>query len=539
MDVSRKYNFFLAILLICCGTAVWAYTPPFYSKCKFSNYCWPIYWSINSGDKTAINPSFMVDHNGDLFYVGPDPGSGFGSVFFLVKVTKEGTYNHKAVFPYQCAGYAVSLDTTKLSSSDKQRLWVNFTPSVAYESVETDYVYVVFYVLPNRFSASGTTNEGFVFMKFRKSDLDLAGDHSMSSVASKFVNFSDSSLLKFSSSTCGYVTEFCYSGLPPFNNCTINQCCFLACVNNDAVSVYYTNDYNSSSANTNSFGLREVACSTDLSAVKSMRSDTGGWETSTPRALKRILTYEGSTYLLIVNAGWFLRFFKIVPSVSMSFCRSCYYYGAYMHTISWTTSDCSYDGDMGIVKANDGTIIDLGLQLSCSYHIKNSTWSTDKISSDTMNNKIVLFLQSGSSSVPDWSGYWYGGPENIIYVSGVNKYGGSINSSTCSEATLYRNTYKFVAYNNYIIYAYCYPGRTKQLILGAARYYIDSQYQVHLLTKTEFRDKDNNSFGTLTNCDHLMFMDVRNGHLWLAWMDTNNYIRHMYVKAQDIIDACY
>ena len=146
-------------------------------------------------------------------------------------------------------------------------------------------------------------------------------------------------------------------------------------------------------------------------------------------------------------------------------------------------------------------------------------------------NNVVLHIESSTSGAN-----WTGGPENVIYTTNISCCNAST-SDTCSEATLYKNTHKFVVYKDYIIYAYCYPGKSKQLILGAARYYIDSQHQFHLLTKTEFRDKDGNSFGTLTNCDRLVFMDIKDGHLWLVWKSSDLCFRMMYVNAQDVIDA--
>jgi hypothetical protein len=124
--------------------------------------------------------------------------------------------------------------------------------------------------------------------------------------------------------------------------------------------------------------------------------------------------------------------------------------------------------------------------------------------------------------------------ENCIAVFPVTTgtYG-----ETASTSTLYRNTFQFVVYNNHIIYAYCYPGNKTHLILGVARYRLDASNNVHLLTKREFVDKDGNSFGNLTDCSRLLFMDVKNGYLWIVFFNTDrNVYRTVCISAQDIIN---
>ncbi|MDR1254830.1 MAG: hypothetical protein LBJ78_02240 [Puniceicoccales bacterium] len=66
---------------------------------------------------------------------------------------------------------------------------------------------------------------------------------------------------------------------------------------------------------------------------------------------------------------------------------------------------------------------------------------------------------------------------------------------------------------------------------------LDSNNNVHLLTKREFMGTDGNSFDSLTDCSRFLFMDVKNGHLWLVFFNVD---RDVYwtvcILAQDIID---
>lgn len=73
----------------------------------------------------------------------------------------------------------------------------------------------------------------------------------------------------------------------------------------------------------------------------------------------------------------------------------------------------------------------------------------------------------------------------------------------------------------YIIYAYCYPGKKRQCVLGYASYSIDVNGRIKLHTKREFCDKNGNSFPPLTNCARIIDMTYRDLELWITWVTSN------------------
>jgi hypothetical protein len=157
-------------------------------------------------------------------------------------------------------------------------------------------------------------------------------------------------------------------------------------------------------------------------------------------------------------------------------------------------------------------------------------WTTNYLSWGMSN--IVLHVQSSTTGAN-----WTSGPENVIYATTLTA-GSASTAETLSTSTLYKCTHKLVAYNNHIIYAYCYPGRKTHLILGVARYFIDSNKRLHLSTKIDFADSNGNSFSSLADCSRIISMDVSaNGHLWITWMSANNQTYYCFhTNAQDIID---
>ena len=525
----RLNAFITALLFYLVGwISSYAYTPPFYNKCKFfiSNYrfcfyentcAWHNAYYSAFGNRTSdiACPGCMVDHNGDLFFVALDPDmdiSDYRCCLDCYKYTKDGTSyaNRKFLRPAELLDKDSWADepTSSLSDYYKQFIWMAATPSIAYESVASDYVYVVFYVMPIRFWQSGGSIEGFLFIKIKKSDLSV--------VSNKLKD---------------YGPNLGFDGFPTLGKET-NRLGYISYCNSNIASVYYFNKYSGYTRGT--LSLKGEVCLADLSSFNGVKNYSS--ESNNLMTFERILTHEGSTYMLIMRNGYYQYVYSIDNDGIVGYVGHSVW-GNNLHSSSWNTDVCNYHSDLGLVTAKDGTKIFLLMMLSygnrcSSMQSENkgtSTWSTNKAPCG-MNN-VVLHIESSTSG-----GNWTGGPENVIYTTNISCCNAST-SDTCSEATLYKNTHKFVVYKDYIIYAYCYPGKSKQLILGAARYYIDSQHQFHLLTKTEFRDKDGNSFGTLTNCDRLVFMDIKDGHLWLVWKSSDLCFRMMYVNAQDVIDA--
>ena len=125
--------------------------------------------------------------------------------------------------------------------------------------------------------------------------------------------------------------------------------------------------------------------------------------------------------------------------------------------------------------------------------------------------------------------------QNVIYVTDHTRASGQYvqpsDTSKTDEYRLYLNTHKIVPYTSpsgkhYLIYAYCYPGKKQHLYLGYAQYIIDSNYDLRLLSKCEFKGPGNNgwgdSFDRFTDCSRIISMDLKKGHLWITWVkDTN------------------
>ena len=121
--------------------------------------------------------------------------------------------------------------------------------------------------------------------------------------------------------------------------------------------------------------------------------------------------------------------------------------------------------------------------------------------------------------------------QNAIYVTGrtrcTNDCVSITNTSKSDLYRLYLNSHKMVPYTSpsgkhYLIFAYCYPGKKQHLYLGYAQYYIDSDYRVRLLSKTIFKqyqdDGWGDSFGSFTDCTRIISMDLRAGHLWITFV---------------------
>lgn len=216
--------------------------------------------------------------------------------------------------------------------------------------------------------------------------------------------------------------------------------------------------------------------------------------------------------------------------------------------------------DFCIVENNDGSPIFcvLGLRATdatdntkTSLSGKNNERWTPKYINET--SPVVLILSSfisSDSKINITKSRSIEDPQNIIYSTG--KTTDESCSTTCKhysntydgygEKQLFKNTHKLIAYtsdsgNKYIIYCYCYPGKSKQLFLGYAPYYI-SNNKVHLLTKTEFAPPptNNTSIEGFTSCSRILFMDCKNGQLCITWTNADDSkVYSFHIAAKDLI----
>lgn len=110
------------------------------------------------------------------------------------------------------------------------------------------------------------------------------------------------------------------------------------------------------------------------------------------------------------------------------------------------------------------------------------------------------------------------------------------NTSVTDDKRLYLNTQMMVPYfaasgQKYFIYAYCYPGHSRELHLGYAPFMIDDDDHVRLLPKSEFRP-----FGNFTSCSRIISMDLKNGHLWITFMNSDSTAYYAFhISAKDLV----
>ncbi|MDR1254771.1 MAG: hypothetical protein LBJ78_01930 [Puniceicoccales bacterium] len=519
-----------------------AYTPPFsYNSASICNYSrlandnWFKALGSACGSETKVYelivPSTMVDSNGNLYCITADWFSTYfgGRSYYVIRINPSG---RQYVPSYYIAGYIGSnynwpFNRTPTPSANDvtqkyfiERSWMGLTPCVAREgNGSSDYVYCFMYVLPARWwnDSSGGDTEGLLLWKVRKSDGGIT----------------DSKFLPYGT----YSEELAMGHFPKWygNN---NKLAFSAYHDVNGGKVYClwlssSNDY--LKMRTLTFNTSQntwAGCSTFYhNNADNTEADYRSYSLE-----PRIIRGTSAIYPLVVRNGYY-------PYIHILGTDTWYrsFNGTRLHSSYYNCKECSYHTDFAIVKASDNTEVFVVLMFSDVDQLKemNKTsggpahWTTSYVPWGT--TQIMLHVQSLVLGKE-----WVSGPENVIYVTTINRNSASP-SWTLSTSTLYKCTHKLVAYNHYIIYAYCYPGKKTHLILGVARYSIDSNDSnkgVYLSTKREFTDQNGDSFGNLTNCSRIVSMEVSaNGHLWITWMsaDDKTYY-YFHANAQDVID---
>ena len=187
---------------------------------------------------------------------------------------------------------------------------------------------------------------------------------------------------------------------------------------------------------------------------------------------------------------------------------------------------------------------------------KNNERWTSKCINDPSKIVLILSNYTWNTSSDDWveRDNVVEDPQNIIYSTGKTTAESCTVDCGCytndkgdyEENQLFKNTHKLCTYTSesgtkYIIYCYCYPGKSKQLFLGYAPYII-SNNKVQLLTKTEFKSPPTTtypmgeSFGDFTSCSRIISMDCKNGQLWITWMNADNTTYYCFhIAAKDLV----
>jgi hypothetical protein len=466
----------------------------------------------------------MVDSTGTLYYVVHSFNNGFAWYRFIVgKIVPDGTQSkYEFALNVSSIGTNYALWKNNIGSETSQYgnvAWITMMPCIAQEANGTsEYIHVITYIPPSRWwnTGSGGDTEGLMLTKIKKSDLSVT--------ETKFI-----SAYKGDGNYAGRGLRA--DGFGNFTSLIYNRNCFTAINNvNEAKTVVFWPHKNSHSistydANASSSHGQLLQIDNNTFATSFRTSELGPTNTTCcePRAI--MLTGD-EHYRLIVSSGYTPKQILYNADCAGGPRGTSTDQIGYFDTSGNTAAGCNYHCDFGSV---DGFTTYKSLILSMTK--TSRIWSASYVSWNTSYVVLALFnFDYGNQTLNCPT-------ENCIAVFPVTT---GTHEEATSATTLYKNTFQFVVYNNHIIYAYCYPGNKTQLVLGVARYRLDANGYVHLLTKREFTDKDGNSFGNLTNCNRLLFMDVKNGYLWIVLFPVEyNAYPVICIPAQDIIDHAF
>jgi hypothetical protein len=517
-----------------------AYTPPFSGKYVQGSCLYPYekrgawynalksLWGSDDAVLGSMHPGFLVDTSGTLYYITPDAGGWFGGKsYYFVKVSTSGNLTHVRYDFDSMIGYPGKWDgdASPKETTNFNKAWIALTPCIANEVNGTgNFFNVLIYQIPSRWwwtSGDAQVGEGFFWFKVNKSDLTINNSY--------YYSYGDGKAHK------------AHGGLSR-RGISTNQigCVALYNENSNKIGVWWLNSISPywSSVENQMYLCADVYNVSNGSVLSGIRCSGSSCYDHAYNLEPRVFMNGDYVYLLTMRNGYHPFISKIDPgsgNVSTSYSAS---WGKCLHGSSENATECCYHSDMAMVRASDGTHVFVVLMYSAGSRCNSmndtsagpNRWNSNY--TPWSDSNIVLHVQSSTNG-----SNWASGPENIIYHTSVSTGNASV-ATTTSSATLYKSTHKLVVYSNYIIYAYCYPGKTQQLILGVARYNVDTNHNVHLSTKVDFKDANGTSFGNLTDCSRILFMDVKGNHLWLTWMSADNTtIYHFHVNPQDLIDC--
>ncbi len=549
MFVMKSKIFFFVILNTLCN--IWSYVPKsIEGKYKFGRIdsfsCYS-YW-LNTTMKSnydseqnvleAFAPSAMVDTNGVLFAVTLHGVNTRGANFRIGKYEPNDTSiktSSMNFYPWEFAGVTLGMkETPNLNSYDtdaktfKNQIYNAFCPCLAQEIGSSNYLCLFVYCPPTRFMNASSDVEGLMYFDLEKTSLKISrsefykGTENEISRSHRLRSCRDNDTYKFYPQVGSYQA---WHADEPVN---VSFIALDASGNYEKASFYKQFNKWQNKQNIGNLASSEAWWGGGLSIVN--------------RYIKKgdnvygLFIIDGYTPLLTLedtNSNW------VKKATSWNF--------LYVENFSRGDScHTTYNYDFCILEAEDRTKIwcVLGFCASGQYSNLNNeyNWSTTYCNWGT--DKLALILRSsnvnnGNDKSPDYV-------QNVFYTTDIQRGAGvAVSSTDTSKSDLYRlylNTHKICVYespitkHSYIIYAYCYPGKTKQLFLGYASFVIDSNYKVRLLTKTEFKDATGNSFGDFTSCSRIISMDCKNGYLWITFMsaDSKSYY-YFHIKASDLV----
>ncbi|MDR2396743.1 MAG: hypothetical protein LBD69_02740, partial [Puniceicoccales bacterium] len=528
--VLRRSSPFFAVLSLILSAAhyTYAYSPPFSYASGICDYfvtsgTWYTRMVADLGEQKFFEkwyPGTLVDSAGDLYAVRMDTGGWGGPSWYINRLSANsqngisGDWNSFGVG--KCDGRYGATTRLSLSNSSEEALfksygWHILQPCIAQEvNGTTDYLYAFVFAPPARWTGSSNDCEGIGWVKLQKSKISRSGGHI---VGAKLFNYG--SVLHINTFT-------------PLNP-NYNQNLFSAIhdVGAGKTSVYWLSTQGASGLRLNYLTLDNAGndlvstSSHDTRCANSDEYNLNWTYTIEPRILKGNDKY----YLSVVN-DICAYLYEANASTGNTTSHTNFPFSSWSGIIESAYAQRVYHSDIGMVKTSNGTEVLLMLHMAKGSYLTavDNRWSTSYVTWSLGN--IVLGLASRVGST------WKLPPENCLAVFPVTS--ATVGDAT-SASTLYKNTNMFVVCGEYIIYAYCYPGGGKGLVLGVAHYTLDANKHVHLLTKREFVDSSGNSFSHLTECTRIISMDAKNGHLWITFVKgiSNYYYFHAFVD--DII----
>lgn len=523
-SIEGKYNFALIDSFYC--YSLWLKTT------MLSNY------GSEQNVLEAFVPSAMVDTNGVLFTVTLFSVTLEGAVLRIGKYEpRDASIKTSSVFfsPWIFAGVTLHMRETpnlNVYATDDPRIFKNqiynaFCPCLAQEVSSSNYLCLFAYCPPTRYMNASSDVEGFMYFDLEKTSLKMT----------------DSGFYKKSENTIYWLNRLRW------------------CRDSDAYKFYpqvgsYQAWHASQYVNMSFISLEDYESYEKAGFYKqfniwqnkqSLKCLKKQWCCGGLSLCNRYIKKGEDVYGMFIIDGY-------TPTLSVEKERNDSWMAKasnlnFLHVENFSrgvSCHTTYNYDFCILEAEDRTKIwcVLGFCASGQYSSLNYkyNWSTTYCNWGT--DKLALVLRSSNvnndnDEFPDYV-------QNIFYTTDIQRGTGvAVSSTDTSKSDLYRlylNTHKICVYespitkHSYIIYAYCYPGKTKQLFLGYASFVIDSNYKVRLLTKTEFKDATGNSFGNFTSCSRIISMDCKNGHLWITFMnaDSTSYY-YFYIKASDLV----
>ena len=505
--------------------------------------------------RSSVVPSAMVDSNGDLYTITlNDMVTGnYGPKFLICKYTANGSSISQSAFAHF---YPWSKITTinmqgtpylSGSSSDpgyfKRRIHNAFQPSISQQVTSSGYIAIWFYVPPLRYAYASTSGiaEGIYYADFKKDNLAFSEGRLYSEANAYFINIAP---FRRYNDSFTFDNEFGnYQGWQYESKVHLD---FLATSTENTRDCRNWHQYNSSWSTRSSYKVIDAAISEE------------GFQGSF--LANRYILHNDYVYGIYSRFGYYLLLTKT------KFDSGDVTIKAYLNPTIWvetfehggTESRYSYDFCM-LEDNGDLFFCPTALCAGGSHTALTSAynWSSTYLSWTYTNTVLVLrsFKITEDDTFQNFEmADHHDFPQNVVYETNLQRGNSTVacikreTSSTTDEQRLYLNTHKICTYkssagNQYIIYCYCYPGKTKQLYLGYAQVYFvtgpDDVRHAVLGPKCEFRETAaqwSSSFGNFTSCARIISMDCKNGHLWITWMnEDNSTYYYFHILAKDLV----